>query len=160
MANCIFRKQWIRRKYTPFTGAPLKEIPKVPEKGEKAQWTTCFATEHWAALVDDDDWGLGVIHPGVVRFVGGFYGKPNTGGPNDDSNGYVAAVRQEILDHNIVYEYRYTLVLDTLAQIRKEAYKQRPKSTLPCPSGKHAISENSSRAMGAELRGPVRRQFD
>ena len=45
--------------------------------------------------------------------------------------GYVAAVRQEILDHNIVYEYRYTLVLDTLAQIRKEAYKQRLKSGLP-----------------------------
>ena len=115
----------------PFTGAPLKEVPKVPAKGDKAQWTTFFATEHWAALVDDDDWGLGVIHPDVVRFVGGFYGKPNTGGPHDDSNGYVAAVRQEILDHNIVYEYRYTLVLDTLAQIRKEAYKQRPKSALP-----------------------------
>lgn len=59
----------------PFADAPLQEIPKIPAKGTKPQWTTFFATEHWAALVDDDDWGLGVIHPDVVRFVGGFYGR-------------------------------------------------------------------------------------
>ena len=49
----------------------------------------------------------------------------------DDPTGYLAPVRQEVLDHNIVYEYRYMLVLDSLANIRKEAYKQRPKSAVP-----------------------------
>ena len=116
---------------TPFKDAPLNEIPMVPAKGEKPQWMTFFATEHWAALVDDDDWGLGVIQPDVVRFIGGFHGKLTTGGPNDDPTGYLAPVRQEILDQNIAYEFRYTLVLDTLSNIRKEAYKQRPKSALP-----------------------------
>lgn len=115
----------------PFADGPLKEIPKIAAKGTKPHWATFFATEHWAALVDDYDWGLGVIHPDVVRFVGGFYGKPNTGGPDDDPSGYVAPVRQEILDHNIVYDYRYTLVLDSLTCIRKEAYRQRPKSNVP-----------------------------
>lgn len=115
----------------PFTQAPLKEIAKRPAKDRKPQWTDFFATEHWAALVDDDDSGLGVIHSDVVRFVGGFYGKANTGGPDDNSTGYVAPVRQEILDHNIVYDYRYTLVLDSLTNIRKEAYKHRPKSDVP-----------------------------
>jgi len=91
-----------------------------------------FGTEHWAALVDDNHWGLGVIHPGVVRFLGGSYGEPGTGGPAADSCGYVAPVRREILDHNIVYEYRYSLVLDSLANIRREAYRQRPAS--PCPA--------------------------
>jgi hypothetical protein len=57
--------------------------------------------------------------------------QPNTGGPNDDPTGYLAPVRQEVLDHNIVYEYRYPLVLDSLTNIRQEAYKQRPKSALP-----------------------------
>src|SRR5271166_2785389 len=56
----------------PFTQAPVKEIPKLPAKDGRPQWTTFLATEHWAALVNDDDWGLGVIHPGVVRFLGGF----------------------------------------------------------------------------------------
>jgi hypothetical protein len=115
----------------PFTQAPLKEIPKRPAKDGKPQWTTFFGTEHWAALVNDDDWGLGVIHPGVIRFIGGFSGKPTTRGPADDPTGYVAPVRQEILDHNIVYEYQYTLVLDWLKNIRKEAYRQRPKASLP-----------------------------
>jgi hypothetical protein len=116
---------------TPLAEKPITEIAKKPTKDGRPQWTTFFATEHWAALVDDDDWGLGIIHPDVVRFIGGFYGKPNTGGPAEDPNGYVSPVRQEILDHNIVYEYRYTLVLDSLANIRKQAYKRRPKSPGP-----------------------------
>jgi hypothetical protein len=115
----------------PFSNGPLKEVPKLPAKGDRAQWATFFATEHWAALVGDDDWGLGVIHPDVVRFIGGFYGKQLHGGPTDNPNGYVAPVRQEVLDHNIVYEFEYVLVLDTLEAIRKEAYKLRPKSPLP-----------------------------
>ena len=68
----------------PFAEKPITEIPRQPAKDGRPQWATFFATEHWAALVDDDDWGLGVIHPDVVRFLGGFHGKPNTGGPNDD----------------------------------------------------------------------------
>lgn len=116
---------------SPFTGKPLQEVPKQPAKEDKPQWTTFFAAEHWVALVDDEDWGLGIIQPGVVRFLGGFSGKPNTGGPADDPCGYAAPLRQEILDHNIVYDYRYTLVLDSLPNIRKKAYRQRPKSSLP-----------------------------
>jgi len=115
----------------PFTDDALKEIPKLQAEEGKPKWSPFFATEHWAALVDDDDWGLGVIHPRVVRFLGGFQGKPNTGGPDDDPTGYVAPVRQEILDHNIVYECRCTLVLDSLRKIRQEAYRQRPKSSAP-----------------------------
>ncbi len=115
----------------PFTNDPISEIPNRLHERPQPKWSTFFATEHWAALVNDDDWGLGVIHPGVVRFLGGCYGKPNTGGPRDDSNGYVAPIRQEILDHNILYEYRYSLVLDSLDNIRKEAYRLRPTVSGP-----------------------------
>ncbi len=115
----------------PFTKAPSRELPKQPARDGKPQWSTFQATEHWAALVDDDDWGLGVFHPGVYRFLGGFAGKPNTGGPADDPTGYLAPVRREVLDHNVVYEYRYTLVLDTLAIIRRHADVHRPKNNLP-----------------------------
>lgn len=115
----------------PFANQPVEEIPQPPASNGMPRWANFFATEHWAAHVDDNDWGLGVIHPGVVRFLGGFYGKPNTGGPEDDPTGYIAPVRKEILDQNIVYEYRYSLVLDTLVNIRKEAYRLRPASSLP-----------------------------
>jgi hypothetical protein len=116
---------------SPFRDGPLQEIPNVITKDGRPHWTAFAATEHWAALVNDDGWGLGVIHPDVVRFLGGFSGKPNSGGPDDNPTGYIAPVRQEILDHNIIYDFRYTLVLDNLANIRKEACKQRPKSALP-----------------------------
>jgi hypothetical protein len=116
---------------SPFADKSLTDIPKKRAKDGMPQWTTFFATEHWAALVNDDDWGLGVIHPDVVRFLGGFHGRSNTGGSADDPCGYIAPVRQEILDHNVVYEYQYTLVLDSLTNIRKKAYRQRPKSSLP-----------------------------
>jgi hypothetical protein len=116
---------------TPFVDEPTREIPRRATLGNKPQWTTFSATEHWAALVDDHGWGLGVIHPDVVRFTGGFYGKPGSGGPEDDPNGYMAPVRQEVLDHDIVYEYRYTLVLDRLENIRKAAVALRPAAMLP-----------------------------
>ncbi len=143
----------------PFAGQPITEIPKQPAKDSKPTWTTFFASEHWAALVDDDDWGLGVIHPGVVRFIGGFYGEPNTGGPADDSCGYVSPVRQEILDHKIVYEYRYSLVLDSLQNIRKEAYQQRPTTSAPDfrfrSDRQHWWYVNASDA-GAPIKGRLR----
>lgn len=53
----------------PYTGGRLTEIPRSPSAKGSPRWSTFFATEHWAALVDDDDWGLGVIHSGVVRFL-------------------------------------------------------------------------------------------
>ncbi len=115
----------------PFTDGPLTEIPPKPPKANQPEWTSFFATEHWAALVDDHDWGLGVFHPGVYRFLGGFWGKPGSGGPEDDATGYIAPIRHEILDHNIVYEYRYTLILDSLRNIRQYARDDRPKSSLP-----------------------------
>ena len=115
----------------PFTDQPLTEIAKQPAEDGKPQWTTFFASEHWAALVDDNNWGLGIIHPGAIRFIGGGYGEPGTGGPADDSCGYVAPVRRELLDHNMVYEYRYALVLDSLKSIRQKAYQQRPTSPAP-----------------------------
>lgn len=115
----------------PFTDGTLTEIPPKPAKEKRPDWTPFFATEHWAALVDDHDWGLGVVHPGVYRFLGGFWGKPGSGGPMDDATGYIAPIRRELLDHNIVYEYRYTLILDSLRRIRQYASDHRPKSSLP-----------------------------
>lgn len=88
-------------------------------------WTSWTASECWAALLDDQGWGLGVVHPGVYRFLGGFHGPPNQGGPKDNSTGYIAPVRREVLDHDIVYEYNCAFVLGTLQEIRREAARRR-----------------------------------
>ncbi len=115
----------------PFTSAPTTEIPKQPSPNGELTWSRFYATEHWAALVDETGWGLGVIHPGVYQFWGGFHGQPGAGRPQDDATGYIAPVRREVLDHDIEYEYSYLLVLDTLENIRRRAYAHRPPPALP-----------------------------
>lgn len=115
----------------PLSEAPIQEIPRKAAIDGRPQWTSFDATEHWAALVDDDDWGLGIIQLNAQRFLGGFYGDRTSGGSLDDPTGYMSPVCQEILDHNIIYEYRYTLVLDSLANIRREAIRQAPTKKVP-----------------------------
>lgn len=108
----------------PFENQPLRQV-----KNSGPPWASWKATENWAALVDDHDFGVGVIHPGVYSFIGGFHGRPGKGGPADDPTGYIAPVRKEVIDHNIVYEYRYILAVGTLDQIRALAVANRLKDT-------------------------------
>ncbi|WP_206026408.1 hypothetical protein [Roseimicrobium sp. ORNL1] len=115
----------------PFSNAPVSVIPK-PEG--KHPWSFWQGTEGWAALLDDRDHGLGLLTPGRTFFTGGFAGKP---GPNDThatSTGYLAGQGQEILDHNIVYEFHYELVAGTLAEIRSRAVSNQASSTPALPA--------------------------
>jgi hypothetical protein len=111
----------------PFQHDALREVPRKPPAPNQFPWSVFDATESWAALVNDADWGLGVYHPGTIHFLGGFNNRANIGGPYDDSTGYIAPTRQEILDHNIVYEFEYTLILDSLLHIRQYVYEHPPR---------------------------------
>lgn len=84
------------------------------------------ASEHWAALVNDAGFGLGVVNSFAATFGGFFAGTPDIGGPTDSSTGYIAPNIREVLDWNIAYQYDYSLVLGTLDQIRAFAVSQRP----------------------------------
>jgi len=101
----------------PFTGDKLSQRPSV------FMWTGWQATENWAALVDDSNFGLGIWHPDVFSFIGGFFGKTGVGGPHDSPTGYIAPVFNEIIDYNIDYDYRYTLILGNLDEIRQYVYR-------------------------------------
>lgn len=112
----------------PFSDAPVSTIPKATGKHP---WSFWQGTEGWAALLDEHDRGLGLLTPGRTFFTGGFAGKP---GPNDThatSTGYLAGQGQEILDHNITYEFRYELVAGTLAEIRARAVANQSSFALP-----------------------------
>lgn len=97
----------------PFTGGALTHLPAAPPP-----WKSWRATESWAALVDGNGWGLGVYHPGAVRFLGGFHGTPGIGGPEDDPTGYLSPLHIEILDSNIEYAYSYQLNLSASSDYR------------------------------------------
>jgi hypothetical protein len=121
----------------PFTNKPLRQIDKVwdtripPAEAPGGPWDHWYATENWAALVRDDGFGLGIWTPGVYGYTGGFAGKPGSGGPKNGPTGYISPVRREILDHNIRYEYDYTLIVGQLEEIRQYVYKRVDRDALP-----------------------------
>ena len=109
----------------PFTNDALTTIPA------KFPWLSWAATENWAALVNDDNWGLGIWNPGAFHFIGGFAGKPGAGGPKDGPTGYIAPLHTEIIDHNIVYEYEYVLIPGSIEEIRRTIYALSPRNAPP-----------------------------
>lgn len=106
----------------PFTGAAITTLPNTPPPS----WGSFRGTEGWAAYVDANDWGLGVVLPGNVSFKGGFFTSGSATLPTSPSTGYIAPLRAEILDHDIVYDYTYHLVLGKVADIRAFAVANQP----------------------------------
>lgn len=113
----------------PFTNGKLTRMDNAP--GKQGPWHHWTATESWAALVDDHDFGLGIWSPATTSFSGGFAGKPGAGGPADDPTGYIAPNRTEIIDWNIEHEYRYDLIVGSLGDIRKYVYAHAPRPVAP-----------------------------
>ena len=108
----------------PYTGGELIELSREAEN-PPFPWNHFQATEEWAAFVDKDSNGFGVWTPGLQSYLGGFAGKPGSGGPKSSATGYLAPLHMEILDHNIVYTYRYRLVVGSLGDIRRYVYEHR-----------------------------------
>jgi len=113
----------------PFTGDKVNRIAKKKDGG--FPWKYWLATENWAALLNDEDWGLGIYKADNYLFIGGFAGKEGSGGTRDTSTGYIAPLHSEILDHNITYKYNYTLILGSLKEIRNYAVEQGQSMGLP-----------------------------
>ncbi|RRB04443.1 hypothetical protein [Larkinella rosea] len=88
-----------------------------------------LSPENWLAMVNDANWGLAVYKPNHQYFIGGSFGTGITGGEYDFTTAYITPSGYEILDHNIQYQYDYTLILGSLDDIRKYVYAQpRPKT--------------------------------
>jgi hypothetical protein len=122
---------WQLFSYTgaqPFTGDALTQIQNAA-----GSWAKFPATEGWAAAVDNTGWGLGCYHPDDIRYAAGFQSlgwQPGTGGPFDPPTSYLGPHFREIIDNNIIYNYRYYLVLGTLNDIRNYVYSKNT-NTLP-----------------------------
>jgi len=114
----------------PFTDAALTVLVDRDD-GKGWPWRTFYSPEHWAALVDKDDRGVGLYLPGACAFTGGFSGRKGQGGPKDGPTGHMTPRHVDILDHNIVYTYEYTLIVGSLKQIREYVYHRHGKGALP-----------------------------
>lgn len=142
----------------PFTNAPTEEVPKRPWD-ENGPWTTFHNPECWAALLDDQGDGVGVWSPGNPILSGGFVGEPGKGGTLDGPTGYIAPIRTEILDHNIAFESRCSLIVGNLSDIRGWVARQpRPPAR---PSWRFQKDRQGWHLVNASDRGwPVRGFLD
>lgn len=128
----------------PFTSDTLTQI-----HNNGPPWEYWTGTENWSAFVDDTDWGLGICHPGAYVTVGGFHGTPGSGGPNDVNTGYIAPLHTDVIDHDIIYEYEYTLILgDLFDDIRSYAY-----TIAPPPGPYHVFTRDRSHCLPSNLTG-------
>ncbi len=106
----------------PFTGDELTEIvTKYDKRGYP--WLQFYPTENWSALVDDNNYGLGIYIPTTSFSKIGFWleDKKGYGEVRDRQTGYVAPFAPEVLDHNIVYTYEYSLIVGQVDFIRQTA---------------------------------------
>ena len=101
----------------PFTQDALTHVTNDWRK--PWPWTRFVATERWAALVDDKNWGLGVFKDDGGEFHGGIHGDARSDDSMHGSTAYVAPIHMENFDHNIVYEHRTEYVVGQLDEIRK-----------------------------------------
>ena len=117
---CVYLNGPYHRRVTytglkPFTNDALSEITTGGNQN---------GTEHWAALLNDQGRGVGLFKAGEVRFGLDKFGLTNTGGEFDGSSGYMNTNPALLIDHNGQYEYEYSLVVGSLADIRQFVYAQ------------------------------------
>ncbi|WP_460634715.1 hypothetical protein [Larkinella harenae] len=115
--------------------------------------------ENWMAMVNNSDWGLGVYKHDHQYFIGGTFGTSPTGGEFDFTTGYITPSGYEVIDHNIQYQYDYTLILGSLNEIRSYVYSQpRPRTT---PDYRFVNDRQSWWYYGGVDRGwPIRNELD
>jgi hypothetical protein len=102
----------------PYTRARLREYTSADGGQLFVRPGPGFAaTEHWAALVDDTGFGVGLVNRGVTRFTG-------IAGPAGAApvSGYVASPSRELLDANATFTFDFALVVGTVTQVRSYAY--------------------------------------
>lgn len=102
----------------PFTSGPVSEFTNRDN-------TTRIATENWFALLNADGRGVGLYKPGEVRYATMGFGTTGYFGTEyDQASGYMSAGSHQVLDYNGQYEFSYTLIVGSLADIRQYVYTQ------------------------------------
>jgi hypothetical protein len=144
----------------PYTRGSLHEYTRA-DGGElfRTPGPGFSATEHWAALVGDDAYGVGLFEPERTRFAG-IAGTPDAWPGR--VNGYLTAPTLEILDANATYEYRYTLIVGTISQIRSYAYAHRPaaRPSYRFTHDRQSWTYRNATDRGSPIQGALRMSVD
>ncbi|GAB2593909.1 hypothetical protein [Spirosoma areae] len=124
--NGDYHNMWYYSDRSPYTKGNLTQSRIQPPA------TTIFGdvlpTEPWMASTNDNGYGVGLYVPGNYEWKRGYFGADLGGDENSVVASYVAATNRVILDHNIVHEWDYELIVGHLDGIRSYVYAQ-PRSS-------------------------------
>ncbi|SEM84572.1 CubicO group peptidase, beta-lactamase class C family [Mucilaginibacter gossypiicola] len=146
--NAPYHRLITYRGDKPFTNDTLSNVKNLNHSGDPD--IQFQATENWAANVDENNYGLGIWSPGTQRFACGFFGDTFKGDSKSDATGYIAPNQTEVIDHNMVYDFDYTLILGTVSNIRDYVYHHAKKPGQPAfvfkNTRRHWFYENTTDA--------------
>ena len=109
----------------PFTSDAVVEYVPGWRTGGGFPWVPGHfrATESWAAMVNQDGWGVGIVSPSTTDFLGGFSGKKGPGGSSDPSTGYIAPTANVPIIPQGEFSFTFYLVLGDVPTIRSFAWQ-------------------------------------
>ena len=117
----------------PFENEPVTTVVDKTD-GKGWPWLNYYSPERWSALVNENNYGVGVYQPFSTLTTGGFHGgdgaKGQSLGDKDVATGYIAPLETTILDWNIRRTYRATFIVGSVDEIRSTVYKL-AKNDLP-----------------------------
>ncbi|AQG79699.1 hypothetical protein [Spirosoma montaniterrae] len=114
----------------PFTNDGLqidRYNVQTERDGTRAEFGNVFPSEPWMASVNDNQYGVGLYYPNMYDWTRGYFGFDYGGNELGGDASYIAVSNFEVLDHNIVHEWDYELILGSVSEIRSYVYsKPRP----------------------------------
>ncbi len=120
----------------PFQNEPTVTLVDKGD-GNGWPWLNYYTPEHWSALVNEKNFGVGVYQPNSVRTAAGFAGSDQSKGASlgekDSPTGYIAPLESTILDWNIKRTYKTTFIVGSIDEIRETVYTLAKKDVQKAP---------------------------
>ena len=96
----------------PWTGGELsRDVPGWPNERREA-------TEHWAAYVDEEDFGIGVFFPGTDTMTTYRFEGNGTAGPTGSACSYFSPIRSFAVTPGLRFQYDVYLTIGSVDEIR------------------------------------------
>lgn len=121
----------------PFENEPVTVLVDKND-GKGWPWLGYYTPENWSALVNEQNYGIGIYQPFSTYASSGFHGgdepKGQDLGAKSTATGYIAPREVTILDWNLKRTYRATFIVGSLEEIRNTVYELAQQDRKRTPS--------------------------
>lgn len=131
-----YHNMWYYSHGSPYSNGDLTLSRIQPPAS--AMFGDVFPTEPWMATTNANGYGVGLYVPNNFNWKRGYFGSDMSGNEFSYESSYIAATNYVVLDHNLVYEWDYELIMGNLNTIRSYVYSK-PRSA----PGPNYVFDNS-----------------